>query len=160
MGTRYDQQAELQELEELRASLHRHNHEYYVTDAPTISDAEYDRMIRRLKEIEIAHPDWVTPDSPTQRVGGQPLAMFKPVRHVVPMLSIRTETDIEASGAQPVYRGAGVGAQRIGEAQTPGGGGPAAEGQLQQVGGRAAFRARPVRPAEAEGFTLPYRLQA
>ena len=77
MGTRYDQQAELQELEELRASLHRHNYEYYVTDAPTISDAEYDRMIRRLKEIEIAHPDWVTPDSPTQRVGGQPLAGFK-----------------------------------------------------------------------------------
>ena len=88
MGTRYDQQAELQELEELRASLHRHNYEYYVTDAPTISDAEYDRMIRRLKEIEIAHPDWVTPDSPTQRVGGQPLAGFEKVTHAAPLLSL------------------------------------------------------------------------
>ncbi len=88
MGTRHDPKTESQELEELRASLHRHNYEYYVTDAPTISDAEYDRMIRRLKEIETDHPEWVTSDSPTQRVGGQPLAGFEKVTHAAPLLSL------------------------------------------------------------------------
>lgn len=84
---------------ELRAEIEKHNHQYYVLDAPLISDAEYDQLFRELQTLETAHPELQTPDSPTQRVGGQPLAMFKPVRHVVPMLSIRTETDVEASGA-------------------------------------------------------------
>ncbi len=70
-----------------------------MLDQPTIPDAEYDRLFARLQQLESEHPDLVTPDSPTQRVGGRPLAEFKPVRHAVPMLSIRTETDTEPSGA-------------------------------------------------------------
>jgi len=89
-----------QRLAELRQTLHAHAHRYYVEDAPTIPDAEYDRLFRELQALEAAHPERVTPDSPTQRVGGQALAQFSPVRHAVPMLSIRTETDITASGAE------------------------------------------------------------
>ncbi|HEY0201734.1 MAG TPA: NAD-dependent DNA ligase LigA [Burkholderiaceae bacterium] len=87
-------------LRELRAQLDRYAHAYYVQDAPEVPDAEYDRLFRELQAIETEHPDWVTPDSPTQRVGGAPLAQFASVRHAVPMLSIRTETDTEATGAQ------------------------------------------------------------
>ncbi|WP_435749849.1 NAD-dependent DNA ligase LigA [Thauera sp. AutoDN2] len=83
----------------LRAEIARHDHAYYVLDAPTIPDAEYDRLFRELQALEAAHPALRTPDSPTVRVGGKPLAQFPPVRHRVPMLSIRTETDTEASGA-------------------------------------------------------------
>jgi DNA ligase (NAD+) len=63
-------------------------------------DAEYDRLFRELQEIEAGHPELRTPDSPTQRVGAAPLAGFSAVRHVVPMLSIRTETDTTAAGAR------------------------------------------------------------
>ncbi len=84
---------------ELRAEIEKHNHKYYVLDAPLISDAEYDRLFRELQALENKHPELLTVDSPTQRVGGKALEMFQPVRHAVPMLSIRTETDIEASGA-------------------------------------------------------------
>ena len=87
-------------LDALRAELHQHAHRYYVLDAPTIPDAEYDRLFRELQALEAAHPQWLTPDSPTQRVGGNPLDQFASVRHAVPMLSIRTETDTESSGAQ------------------------------------------------------------
>jgi DNA ligase (NAD+) len=87
-------------LQELRALLHHHAHRYYTLDAPEIPDAEYDRLFQELQVIEAAHPDWVTPDSPTQRVGGKVLDGFATVRHRVPMLSIRTETDTEASGAE------------------------------------------------------------
>ena len=83
----------------LRAEIEKHNHQYYVLDAPTITDAEFDRLFRELQALEAEHPDLATSDSPTQRVGGKALAAFTPVRHVVPMLSIRTETDMEASGA-------------------------------------------------------------
>jgi DNA ligase (NAD+) len=89
-----------QRLRELRELLHFHAHRYYTLDAPEIPDAEYDRLFRELQAIESEHPDWLTPDSPTQRVGGKVLDGFAPVRHRVPMLSIRTETDTEASGAQ------------------------------------------------------------
>jgi DNA ligase (NAD+) len=85
---------------ELREQLHHHGHQYYVLDAPTIPDAEYDRLFKELQAIETAHPELLTPDSPTQRVGGKPLDSFASVKHVVPMLSIRTETDTEASGAE------------------------------------------------------------
>ncbi len=85
---------------ELRAQLHHHAHRYYTLDAPEIPDAEYDRLFRELQALEAAHPELLTPDSPTQRVGGKVLDGFKPVRHAVPMLSINTETDTEASGAQ------------------------------------------------------------
>jgi DNA ligase (NAD+) len=69
-------------------------------DAPQVPDAEYDRLFQELQRLESVHPECVTPDSPTQRVGGKPLPQFRSVRHAVPMLSIRTETDTEASGAQ------------------------------------------------------------
>ncbi len=85
---------------QLRERLHHHAHLYYTLDAPEIPDAEYDRLFRELQAIEAAHPDLLTPDSPTQRVGGKVLDAFAPVRHAVPMLSIRTETDTEASGAE------------------------------------------------------------
>jgi len=76
------------ELEDLREKLHHHEYLYYVLDQPEISDAEYDRMMRRLQELEAAHPELVTPDSPTQRVGGKPREGFVKVRHSSPMLSL------------------------------------------------------------------------
>ena len=85
---------------QLRGLLHHHAHAYYTLDAPEIPDAEYDRLFRELQALESAHPELVTPDSPTQRVGGKVLDAFAAVRHRVPMLSIRTETDTEASGAE------------------------------------------------------------
>ena len=84
---------------ELRRQLHHHAHRYYVLDAPEVPDAEYDRLFQQLQAIEAAHPDLRTADSPTQRVLGQVLDGFAAVRHAVPMLSIRTETDTEATGA-------------------------------------------------------------
>lgn len=84
----------------LREELHRHAHSYYVLDEPTVPDAEYDRLFQELQALEARHPELASPDSPTQRVGGKPLAQFASVRHAVPMLSIRTETDTEASGAR------------------------------------------------------------
>jgi DNA ligase (NAD+) len=84
----------------LREQLHAHAHRYYVQDAPSVPDAEYDRLFQELQALEFAHPDWLTPDSPTQRVGGQALAHFASVRHAVAMLSIRTETDTQARGAE------------------------------------------------------------
>ena len=77
--------------QELRALLHRHAHLYYTLDAPEIPDAEYDRLFRELQALEAEHPELLSPDSPTQRVGGAVLDAFAPVRHAVPMLSIRTE---------------------------------------------------------------------
>ena len=88
-----------QHLQALREQLHQHAHQYYVLDAPQIPDAEYDRLFRELQALEAAHPEWISPDSPTQRVGAPPLKEFASVRHAVPMLSIRTETDTESSGA-------------------------------------------------------------
>lgn len=84
---------------ELRALLHHHAHRYYVLDQPEIPDAEYDRLFQELQALEAAHPEFVTPDSPTQRVIGQVLPGLVPVKHAVPMLSIRTETDTTAAGA-------------------------------------------------------------
>jgi len=86
-------------LQALREELHRLGHAYYVLDAPLVPDVEYDRLFRELQDLEAQHPEWVTPDSPTQRVGGQVLDAFTSVRHAVPMLSIRTETDTESTGA-------------------------------------------------------------
>ena len=84
----------------LRALLHRYAHQYYVLDDPQVPDAEYDRLFNALQALEAAHPELLTPDSPTQRVLGRILDGFAPVRHVVPMLSIRTETDTSATGAE------------------------------------------------------------
>ena len=84
----------------LRQLLNTYGHQYYVLDAPTVPDAVYDRLFRELQELEAVHPELLTPDSPTQRVGGKPLDAFRSVRHAMPMLSIRTETDTTASGAE------------------------------------------------------------
>jgi DNA ligase (NAD+) len=75
-------------VDDLRAELRHHEHQYYVFDAPEISDAEYDALMNELKRIEAAHPELLTPDSPTQRVGGKPAEGFKKVRHSRPMLSL------------------------------------------------------------------------
>ena len=83
----------------LRERLHHLAHAYYVQDAPEVPDAEYDRLFQQLQTLEAEHPALRTPDSPTQRVLGTVLEGFTPVRHAVPMLSIRTETDTTAQGA-------------------------------------------------------------
>ncbi len=83
----------------LREQLHQHAHRYYVLDDPQIPDVEYDKLFKELQALEEAHPALRTPDSPTQRVMGQVLDGFAPVRHAVPMLSIRTETDTTEGGA-------------------------------------------------------------
>src|SRR4051812_31540881 len=88
-----------QRISALRAEIERHNRLYYVDDAPEITDAEYDRLFRELQALEVEHPELATPDSPTQRVGGAPAKDLAPVRHELPMLSIRTETDTEDTGA-------------------------------------------------------------
>ena len=96
-GTAAD--APAQRARQLRAWLHHHAHLYYVLDRPEVPDAEYDRAFQALQALEREHPELVTPDSPTQRVGGRVLEGFAPVRHAVPMLSIRTETDTTEAGA-------------------------------------------------------------
>jgi DNA ligase (NAD+) len=78
----------LEEIEQLREKLRHHEHLYYVLDRPEITDAEYDAMMRRLSDLEKAHPDLITPDSPTQRVGGKPREGFVKVRHSTQMLSL------------------------------------------------------------------------
>ena len=89
----------IQRIAQLRAEIERNNHAYYVLDAPSIPDAEYDKLFRELQTLETQNPELLTLDSPTQRVGGKVLDGFSPVRHTVPMLSIRTETDISDQGA-------------------------------------------------------------
>ena len=85
--------------QQLHQLLHRYAHSYYTLDAPEVPDAEYDRLFRELQALEQKHPSLQTPHSPTQRVGGAVLPEFQTVRHRMPMLSIRTETDNESSGA-------------------------------------------------------------
>jgi len=86
-------------LARLRQQLQSAGHHYYVLDDPLMPDAEYDRLFRELQALEAEHPEFITPDSPTQRVGGAPVASFMQVSHKVPMLSIHTETDISKEGA-------------------------------------------------------------
>ncbi len=75
-------------LEALRKQLHEHSYRYYVLDEPSIPDVEYDRLFRELQDIEREHPEWRSDDSPTQRVGAEPLSSFSQVRHETPMLSL------------------------------------------------------------------------
>ncbi len=83
----------------LRERLHYHNHRYHVLDDPEISDAEFDRLLRELEALEASHPGLISPDSPTQRVGGVPLAAFGEIRHAVPMLSLaNASTEGEVHG--------------------------------------------------------------
>ncbi|MDD2251661.1 MAG: NAD-dependent DNA ligase LigA [Dehalococcoidales bacterium] len=86
------------EIERLRAEINRHNRLYYIEDNPEISDAEYDNLMQRLLKLEREHPEFLVPDSPTQRVGAEPLSAFDTVKHPVPMLSLAnafTETDLD-----------------------------------------------------------------
>ena len=97
----------------LREALNEHNYNYYVLDAPTISDFEYDKMLRELEDLEAAHPELVTPDSPTQRVGGQALESFQQVTHRVPLQSLQDvfspdelldfDRRVRESGVRPEY---------------------------------------------------------
>lgn len=79
----------------LRDEINYHNHRYYVLDAPEIPDSEYDRLLCELQKLEIKHPELITPDSPTQRVGAQPLSFFSEVKHLQPMLSLNNAFDEE-----------------------------------------------------------------
>ncbi len=92
--------ADAKRAAELRERIEVANREYYVDDAPALSDAEYDALFRELESLESRHPSLVTPDSPTRRVGGARSAEFAPVAHRVPMLSIRTETETTVAGAE------------------------------------------------------------
>jgi len=84
-----------QKIEELRKEIRHHDNLYYVLDKPEISDTEYDKLFRNLEELEKAHPELITPDSPTQRVGGEPLKAFKTVTHKVPLLSLGNAFNFE-----------------------------------------------------------------
>jgi DNA ligase (NAD+) len=76
------------EIEKLRDEIRHHEHLYYVLDAPELPDADFDRLMQELKRLEAAHPELITPDSPTQRVGGKPREGFVKVAHSRPMLSL------------------------------------------------------------------------
>ncbi len=89
----------VQRAAQLRNRIAEYDYWYYVKDAPLVPDAEYDRLFRELQALEEQHPALLVHDSPTQRVGGKPLDTFPQVAHSVPMLSIRTETDISDQGA-------------------------------------------------------------
>src|SRR5262245_5792929 len=81
------------EIDRLRETLRHHERLYYVLDQPTITDAEYDELMRRLSDLETAHPELIEPDSPTQRVGGKPREGFVKVRHSTQMLSLDNALD-------------------------------------------------------------------
>ena len=85
----------LEELQALRRELEQANYEYYVQDAPAMSDYDYDHKLRRLEELEGEHPELITPDSPTQRVGGKALESFQQVIHQVPLESLQDVFDYD-----------------------------------------------------------------
>ena len=83
------------EIARLREEIRHHDRKYYVEAAPEISDPRYDRLVERLKKLEAEHPELVTPDSPTQRIGDQPVEGLTPVEHRVPMLSIENTYSLD-----------------------------------------------------------------
>ena len=87
------------EMAGLRRTLNEAGYRYYVLDDPTLSDYDYDHMLRRLEELEAAHPEEVTPDSPTQRVGGEALESFQQVVHAVPLESLQDVFSPEEVGS-------------------------------------------------------------
>src|SRR5262249_38084154 len=98
-------------LKALRAAIRHHEEQYYLHNAPEISDEAFDRLMHELEPLEAEYPDLVTPDSPTQRVGGRPVEGFSTVQHLVPMLSLDnayTEEELQAFDER-VRRGAGLG---------------------------------------------------
>ena len=78
----------LRQIQLIRTEINQHNIRYYVYDDPVISDADYDQLMRKLEHMEKDHPDLITPDSPTQRIGATPLTKFQTITHNVPMLSL------------------------------------------------------------------------
>jgi len=95
MGSAGGKEAIKRYIEDLRQKIHYHNYRYYVLNEPEISDAEYDRLFHELEELEREHPDLVTPDSPTQRIGAAPLEEFGAFKHSIPMLSLNSVTTEE-----------------------------------------------------------------
>ena len=85
-------------IQQLSALLQQANHQYYVLDDPKMPDFEYDRLLRELEELEFANPELITPDSPTQRVGGQPLSKFEKYQHPVPLMSLQDVFSLEELG--------------------------------------------------------------
>lgn len=107
------QQSVAERIDTLRQTIAEHNHRYYVLDAPTVSDAQYDQLMAELLALEQDHPDLISPDSPTQRVGASPLTAFDSVRHAVPMLSLGNAFEDDEMIAfdrrvQDTLRGAGM----------------------------------------------------
>jgi len=88
-------EADKKEIESLRKTIHVHDHQYYVKNSPSISDREYDSLYHRLKELENRYPQWVTPDSPTQRVGGKLEQRFRQIKHPAPMLSLDNTYNVD-----------------------------------------------------------------
>ena len=113
------QSGDRQRVAELREQLKEHDHRYYVLDAPLIPDAEYDRLFRELQALEAAHPEWITPDSPTQRVGGAASDAFAPVRHRQPMLSLNNCFDAAEFEAFDRRVREGLGQAQVGYAAEP-----------------------------------------
>ena len=112
-------EALIERVRRLREALDRHSHAYYVLDAPTVPDTEYDRLFRELEALEAAHPELASDDSPTRRVGASPLAAFDEVQHAVPMLSLGNAfTEEEVAGFDRRCR-QGLGAERIDYAVEP-----------------------------------------
>ena len=114
--TRRDAQAR---IDALRTEIRRHDHLYYVKDRPEISDAAYDKLFRELSELEAAHPDLITPDSPTQRVGAPPLDELKKVPHERPMLSLDSLLDLEDVRSFDKRMQKELGEPRVGYAAEP-----------------------------------------
>lgn len=102
-----------QEIEQLRDKIRHHDYRYYVLDEPELTDAAYDRLMNRLKELEAANPKLITPDSPTARVGGTPRAGFQTVRHARPMLSLDNAFSYEALGDFDRRVRQGIGREKI-----------------------------------------------
>lgn len=113
------QEALVERVRRLREALERHSHAYYVLDAPTVPDAEYDRLFRELEALEAAHPGLLSEDSPTRRVGASPLSAFDEVLHAVPMLSLGNAfTEEEVAGFDRRCR-QGLGVESIAYAVEP-----------------------------------------
>lgn len=108
-----EQPAPLQQMEELRQLIHYHNHRYYVLDTPEVSDAEFDRLLRQLQDLERQYPELITADSPTQRVGGQPAVGFERFSHPTPMLSLANAFSADELRAFHQRVAAGLGTEQI-----------------------------------------------
>jgi DNA ligase (NAD+) len=90
------QETSKHEIESLRDTIREHDRRYYVDAQPTISDQEYDKLLAELRDLETAHPELITAESPTQRVGGEPIAGFTTIAHARPMYSIDNTYDVES----------------------------------------------------------------